>query len=65
RKWCDYVVWTPHDIFIQRTERNEETLATWEAMKLKLKQFWFEDLVNWLIPDWKETTKSSAALLLG
>ncbi|ODM59392.1 hypothetical protein Ocin01_20239, partial [Orchesella cincta] len=35
RMWCDYVVWTPNDIFIQRIERNEETASTWEKMKMK------------------------------
>ncbi|ODM87997.1 Alkaline nuclease [Orchesella cincta] len=49
RMWCDYVVWTPNDLFVQRIERNVETLAHWEAMKMKLKKFWFEDLAPELV----------------
>ncbi|ODM88232.1 hypothetical protein Ocin01_18450, partial [Orchesella cincta] len=49
RMWCDYVVWTPNDIFIQRIERNEETASTWEKMKMKLQKFWTEDLAPELV----------------
>ena len=42
RKWCDFVVWTLKDMFIQRIEFDP---LLWEEMKTKLEKFFVEGVV--------------------
>jgi len=49
RKWCDYVVWSPNGIFIERINKSAATDVDWNSLKLKLEKFWLEDLAPELV----------------
>jgi len=49
RNWCDYVVWSPHGIFIERINKSPTTDTDWTSLKLKLEKFWLEDLAPELV----------------
>jgi len=49
RNWCDYVVWTPNGIFIERIDKSPETDVKWNSLKQKLEKFWIEDLAPELV----------------
>ena len=37
RSWCDFVIWTPKGISIERVNADK---AFWEAVKVKLERFY-------------------------